>query len=107
VLFGSNLPLQQIPNISGPLLPEPTNYCEQLKKRLVVLKEMVDANLVESANQQQHAYRSSDHTLLKPGQQILLSNPCAGKLDPHWTSPWTVKQMKGPSTVMLTMGNAM
>jgi len=65
---------------------------------LIVLKEIGDANLVESANQQQRAYRGSDHTLLEPEQQVLLSNPYAGKLDTHWTGPWTVKQMKGFST---------
>ena len=30
VLFGLNPPLRQIPNLGGPLLPEPSEYCEQL-----------------------------------------------------------------------------
>lgn len=31
---------------------------------------------------------------------------CAGKLDPRWSGPWTVKQMKGPSSVVLTKENS-
>ena len=106
VLFGSNPPLQQIPNFCSPLLPEPSDYCEQLKNKLALLREMVDTNLVESAGHQQHAYKGSVRTPLKSGQQVLLSNPCAGKLDPRWTGPWLVKQMKEPSTVTLTMGSS-
>ena len=83
VLFGSNPPLQQIPNFCSPLLPEPSDYCEQLKNKLALLREMVDTNLVESAGHQQHAYKGSVRTPLKSGQQVLLSNPCAGKLDPR------------------------
>jgi len=41
---------------------------------------------------------------LSPGQQMLLSNAVAGKLDPRWTGPWTVVEMMGPSTVALRMG---
>ena len=46
VIFGSNLPLQQIPDFSSPLLLEPSDYCKILKKKLALLKEMVEANLV-------------------------------------------------------------
>ena len=67
---------------------------------------MVDSNLVESAAQQQNYYNDSIHTPLKPGQQVLLSNPCAGKLQPRWTGPWLVKETRGPSTVTLTMGDS-
>ena len=106
VIFGSNPPLQQIPDFSSPLLPEPSDYCETLKKKLALLKEMVDANLVESAAQQKRAYEGSDRAPLKPGQQVLLNNPCAGKLDPRWSGAWTVKQIKGPSSVVLTKENS-
>ena len=71
------------------------------------LKEIVDANSVRSAEAQQHSYKSGDtHTQLAPGQQVLLSNEVAGKLDPRWTGPWTVVEMKGLSTVVLKMGSA-
>ena len=106
VLFGSNPPLLQIPNFCSPLLPEPSDYCEELMNKLALLREMVDTNLVELAGQQQCAYKGSARTPLKPGQQALLNNPCACKLDPRWTSVWLVKQMKEPSTVTLTMGNS-
>ena len=103
VLFGLNPPLRQIPNLDGPLLPEPSEYCEQLRNKLALLREMVDSNLVESASQQQNYYNGSIRTPLK---QVLLSNPCAGKLQPRWTGPWLVKETRGPSTVTLTMGDS-
>ena len=67
----------------------------------------MDTNSVRSAEMQQKSYKSSDnHTQLSPGQQVLLSNAVAGKLDPRWTGPWTVVEMMGPSIVALRMGTA-
>ena len=56
VLFGSSSPLQQIPSFCCTLFPD---YCEELKNKLVLLREMVDAALVESADQQQRMYLQS------------------------------------------------
>ena len=48
--------------------------------------------MVQSATQQQCSYRSSQTaTPLNCGQQVLLDNPCAGKLDPHWSGARSMK----------------
>ena len=105
VLFGSNPPLQQVPDLCRPLFPEPSNYCEQLKNKLASLREMVDSNLVESADRQQNSYKGSFRSPLEPGQQVLLNNPCASKLEPRWTGPWLIREIQGPLTVTLTKGD--
>ena len=105
VLFGSNPPLQQVPDLCRPLFPEPSNYCEQLKNKLASLREMVDSNLVESADRQQNSYKGSSRSPLEPGQQVLLNNPCANKLEPRWTGPWLIRETQGPLTVTLTKGD--
>ena len=65
------------------VLVNQSDYCEDLRRKLLQLREIVDANSVRSAEEQQHSYKSSDtHTQLTPGQQVLLSNEVAGKLDP-------------------------
>ena len=103
MLFGSNPPLQQVPDLCRPLFPEPSNYCEQLKNNLASLREMVDSNLVESADKQQNSYKGSLCSSLEPGQQVLLNNPCASKLEPCWT--WLIRETQGPLTVTLTKGD--
>ena len=105
VLFGSNPPLQQVPDLCRPLFPEPSNYCEQFKNKLASLREMVDSNLVESADRQQNSYKGSFRSPLEPGQQVLLNNPCASKLEPRWTGPWLIRETQGPLTVTLTKGD--
>jgi len=37
---------------------------------------------------------------------VWLSNPRFGKLDPRWESGWTVKDVKGESTVEIGKGNS-
>jgi len=107
ILFGSNPPSQWLPNLQDSVVIDQSDYVENLRKRLLYLKELVDANSVRSAEEQQRLYKSSKTcTKLFPGQQVLLSNEVAGKLDPRWTGPWTVVDMKGPLTVALKMGTA-
>ena len=107
ILFGSNPPSQWLPDLQDTVLVNQSDYCENLRRKLLQLKEIVDANSVRSAEEQQHSYKSSDtHIQLTPGQQVLLRNEVAGKLDPRWTGPWTVVEMKGLSTVVLRMGSA-
>ena len=105
VLFGSNPPSLQIPSLPSSMIPEPSEYSESLKSKLLELSEMVDANIVESAERQCQSYRSSETCVkLNIGQQVLLNNPTKGKLDPRWTGPWTITDLKGPSSVLLRMG---
>ena len=90
ILFGSNPPSQWLPNLQDSVVIDQSDYVENLRKRLLYLKELVDANSVRSAEEQQRLYKSSKTcTKLFPGQQVLLSNEVAGKLDPRWTGPWT------------------
>ena len=107
ILFGSNPPSHWLPNLQESVVVDQVDYVENLKRILLQLKEILDANSIEAANEQKHSYRSSDvHSQLSQGQQVLLSNEVAGKLDPRWTGPWTVIEMKGPTTVVLRMGTA-
>ena len=67
----------------------------------------MDVNLAQSASRQQHFYRSNHSPVpLACGQQVLLDNPRAGKLDPCWTGPWNVKELRGPSSVLLSGGGS-
>ena len=105
ILFGSNPPSQWLPDLQDTVLVDQSDYCEDLRRKLLQLREMADANSIRSAEEQQCSYKSSNtHTQLTAGRQVLLRNEVAGKLDPRWTGPWTVVEMKGPSTVVLKMG---
>lgn len=99
-LFGSNPPSQQIPDMSTSVIPEPSHYSLNLKHKLE-LREMVDANIVESAERQQQFYKSCES---RARLEVLLGNPTKGKLDSQWTGPWIVRALRGPSTVLLKMG---
>ena len=107
ILFGSNPHSSQIPVMQSSFYLEPSNFCENLKAKLAQLRELVDANLVHSASQQQRFYRSNQTPVpLACGQQVLLDNPSAGKLDPRWSGPWIVKELRGPSSVLLLKGGS-
>ena len=107
ILFGSNPHSTQIPVLQSSFYPEPSDFYENLKAGLAQLRELVDANLAQSAGQQQPFYRNNHTPVpLACGQQVLLDNPCAGKLDPRWTGPWDVKELQGPSSVLLSRGGS-
>ena len=40
------------------------------------------------------------------GQQVLLQDPTAPKLDPSWTGPWKATKPKSPLTVVIQKGSA-
>ena len=54
---------------------DPTNYCDQLQKKLLELRELVEANIVESAAQQKLTYYSGNDIILASEQKIFISNP--------------------------------
>ena len=57
---------------------------------------------MESAEHQQLSHRNSvAGKKLKVGQEILLNNVTKGKLDPQWTGPYVVTELKGSLTVLL------
>ena len=90
VLFGYNPPSLLVPTPHMPEPMDPTNYSTVLCKKLLELRELVEANIVDSACCQKENYRSGEPTTLIAGQEVLVHNPARGKLDPRWTGPWTV-----------------
>ena len=107
ILFGSNPHSPQIPAVESSFYPGPSYFCEILNARLAQLRELVDTNLAQSRSQQQSFYRSNQTPVNLPcRQQVPLENPCAGKLDPCWTGPWNVKELGGPSSVLLSRGGS-
>ena len=67
---------------------------------------MVEANIVEAASRQKECYKGQEPAKLSVGQQVLLDDPTKGKLDPRWTGPWLVEEIKEPSTVKIRKGNS-
>ena len=67
---------------------------------------MVEANIIEASDRQRRTYGSCGNKPLLVGQHVLLSNPTCGKLDPRWTGPWTITELKGPTTITIQMGKA-
>ena len=103
LLFGSNPPSLQIPDVPGTVILEPSDYSMNLKSKLLHLREIVD---VESAYRQGRAGQDREKSSrLLVGQKVLLNNPTRGKLDPRWTGPWTVSGLRGPTTVLLRLGS--
>ena len=82
---------------------DPAKYSTVLCKKLLELRELVESNIVDSACCLQKAYRSGEPITLMAGQRVLVDNLTCGKLDAHWTGPWTVIQQDGTS-VRIRMG---
>jgi len=72
VLFGSNPPSPHLPVIHKSVIPDPSAYSACLQQKLLELREMVEANIVQAANKQQVAYGGSEGKQLLVGQQVLL-----------------------------------
>ena len=83
---------------------EPGSYCEQLQKKLLELRELVEANSLEATTCQQSEYRSEEATKLTAGQKVLVTNPVRGKLDPQWTGPWIVVKRIDATNVKIKIG---
>ena len=68
------------------------------------LRELVEAKTVRSASDQQISYKCSPRETLAIGQEVLLQNPTAQKLDSRWTGPRVVTEIKSPLTVTINRG---
>ena len=90
VLFGYNPPSLLVPTLNMPQPMDPAIYSTVLCKKLLELRELVEANIVDLACCQQKKYHSGEPTILVVGQKVLVDNPTRGKLDPRWTGPWTL-----------------
>ena len=103
VLFGSNPPSLHTPDLPSTSILEPSDYSAVLRGKILELRELVNANQVESADQQQKSYLGCKPSI-SVGQKVLLNNPTKGKLGLRWTGPWKVTALKGPTTIVLKMG---
>ena len=74
------------------------SYQGHLQAKLAELKDFVELNLTAAGHRQKHVY---DHHSKAPsfsaGQNVWLSVPTAGKLDPRWEGEWVVKSVKNPA----------
>ena len=105
ILFGTNPPPLHLPAAGKITHQDPADYSHCLQGKLLELRELVEANIVESADTQQQNYHSGEPQKLRVGQEVLLDNPTKGKLDPRWTGPWEVKEVKGHLNVRIKMDN--
>ena len=105
ILFGSNPPPLYLPSTENITHQEPADYSHCLQRKLLELRELVEANTVEATDRQRQNYRSREPIKLQVGQEVLLDNPTKGKLDPCWTGPWKVRELKGPLTIKIKMDN--
>ena len=60
----------------------PAEYTTVLCKKLLELRVLVEANIVDSAARLQEMHRDETITLTA-GQKVLIDNPTRGKLDTH------------------------
>ena len=81
VLLGYNPPSLCTPTQNVPEALDSAKYTEIFQKKLFELRELVEANIIESAAQQQKFYHSGEGIRLAAGQKVLVSNPTRGKLD--------------------------
>ena len=107
VLFGANSPSLHLPTIQPSVIPDPSSYSVCLQQKLLELREMVKANIIEASDRQHRTYGNCGDKPLIVGQHVLLSNPTRGKLEPRWTGPWTITRLKGPTTITIQMGKAL
>ena len=101
ILFGQNpiSPHLTIPPVT--VIHNPGDYSGQLQRKLLELTEMVESNIVETASRQKESYKCREPAKLKVGQQVLLDDPTKGKLDPRWTGPWEVEEIRSSCTVKI------
>ena len=78
VIFGFNPPSLHFPNLQTVAILDPGEYSSELRSKLLEIRELVDANIVKSSEQQQRYYKSSSSPQLKEGQKVLLSNATKG-----------------------------
>ena len=101
ILFGHNPPSLFTPNCNLPEMRNPMEYSDKLQRKILELREWVDANITESATRQQNSYHSGTCTAtsLVEGQKVLIDNPTRHKLDPKWTGPWIVQKVIDATSV--------
>ena len=103
ILFGYNPP-SLITSDPGLLnIRDPVEYSEKLQRKILELREWVDANIIESAIRQKNPYHSGTGTTASLVEG-LVNNPTRNKLEPHWTGPWIVQKIVDITGVRVKMG---
>ena len=82
---------------------DPAKYSTVLCKKLLKLRELVESNIADLACHLQKTYHSGESITLSAVHKVLVDNPTHGKLNAHWTGPWTVIQQDSTS-VKIRMG---
>ena len=81
---------------------EPGSYQAHLQSKLAELQDLVESNIVKSAECQKKYYdNNSSVQTFKNGDLVWLSIPTARKLDPRWEGGWVVKESKSPVTMKI------
>ena len=85
-------------SLSAPIFPPSTafdtvTYTDSLQCKLSELRDLVECHLTIAAEHQKSNYDENTITrIFHEGNTVWLSQPTAGKLDPHWEGVWKVKQ---------------
>ena len=86
VLFGQNPPSLQLPLPSTSTFPGPCDYSCQLQQKLMESREMVEANVTESAKTKEELWWT-EHYNTHDCTKATLDDSAKGKLDSCWTMP--------------------
>ena len=82
------------------------SYQSKLRSTLSRLYDFVETHLAQAAQKQKSTY---DHHAVQRsftvGEQVWLSSPTAGKLDPKWEGKWRIQSIQGPTTYTITDGD--
>ena len=82
------------------------SYQRKLRSTLSRLYDFVETHLAQAAQKQKSTY---DHNAVQRsftvGEQVWLSSPTAGKLDPKWEGKWRIQSIQGPTTYTITDGD--
>ena len=107
VLFGSNPPSLNILHLPSALIPEPSEYSTCLKSKVLELRELVDANLIESADQQQQSYHGTELNVKIMQGWTTGSTKQSNKGATNSPMDWTLDcySPPGSTTILLKMGS--
>ena len=84
---------------------DPTTYHFHLHAKLAKLKDFVESKLVSSAAEQKMFHdRRACVCSFQVDDNVWLSLPHAGKLDPKWQGDWKVVSVKSPVNVEISNG---
>ena len=101
-MFGGSPSTPPFPELTA---SDVTTHHDTLWSKLAELRDFVEYNLTAAIARQKLHYDANTTTKdFREGDQVWLSRPTAGKLDPHWEGGWKVRAIKGPLTVEISNG---